>query len=450
MVEGLPNFTADAFAGTGAAAPGAPADAEAGSSGTAPGGAAAAFLAALANLVGGDAEEMESTDGETEIAGESSAAPAPAAVQNSGAQAPADPRSAESSAAGRKLGAIVVAKPEAGTTKAENQAAKIPDVALGNTSANRVAREPMVTVAGPAAGNKEGTRQPERAPVAFAARLHGGEAAGSMRITAPAIVTATTKSESGIRTPAGQSPISSDARPLRSRISPEAEAAQQPLEAAKAAESGPSASPREADTHAGNGPATEAKTISAPQATVVKPSPTEAGSGEPAHKTGLTKQPQAPETHQSAQADEVRRGSGSATRIDLDLRSRASDSVNLQLVERGGKVHVAVRTPDPQLAGSLQDGLPRLVSRVEQRGFQAETWTPGEAASSSAASREVSTTESDSGRDPGGEKDSRDGHGGQQQQGRRRQDPPAWMEEFERNLSEDIQEDTQWTQLLRR
>ena len=46
----------------------------------------------------------------------------------------------------------------------------------------------------------------------------------------------------------------------------------------------------------------------------------------------------------------------------------------MHLVERGGDVHVSVRTPDTHLAGELRENLPDLSSRLEQTGFQAEEW----------------------------------------------------------------------------
>jgi hypothetical protein len=49
------------------------------------------------------------------------------------------------------------------------------------------------------------------------------------------------------------------------------------------------------------------------------------------------------------------------------------------VTERGGDVHVAVRTPDTRLAGELREDLPALASRLEQSGFHAETWRPAAA-----------------------------------------------------------------------
>jgi hypothetical protein len=64
-------------------------------------------------------------------------------------------------------------------------------------------------------------------------------------------------------------------------------------------------------------------------------------------------------------------------RIDLSGGERR---VEVRLMERGGEVHVAVRTPDTQLAGQLRDNLPSLTARLEQTGIRTEAWHPGEAA----------------------------------------------------------------------
>ena len=62
--------------------------------------------------------------------------------------------------------------------------------------------------------------------------------------------------------------------------------------------------------------------------------------------------------------------------ITLELDS-GSQRVAVRLVERGGEVHVAVRTPDASLAGDLRQALPSLAAKLEQTGFRTETWHPG-------------------------------------------------------------------------
>lgn len=67
-------------------------------------------------------------------------------------------------------------------------------------------------------------------------------------------------------------------------------------------------------------------------------------------------------------------------RVELRVGGTAEANVSLQVVDRGGRLEVAVRTPDHDLAGSLRQALPDLVRRMEQVGFRAETWAPDGAA----------------------------------------------------------------------
>jgi len=56
--------------------------------------------------------------------------------------------------------------------------------------------------------------------------------------------------------------------------------------------------------------------------------------------------------------------------------------VEIRVAERGGEVHVAVRTPDDRMAGALRDGLPSLAARLESAGLRTETWHGGSAGNS--------------------------------------------------------------------
>jgi hypothetical protein len=62
--------------------------------------------------------------------------------------------------------------------------------------------------------------------------------------------------------------------------------------------------------------------------------------------------------------------------IRLEL-SGGEQRVEVRLMERGGEVHVAVRTPDTQLAGALRENLPSLSARLEQTGMRTESWHGG-------------------------------------------------------------------------
>jgi hypothetical protein len=65
-----------------------------------------------------------------------------------------------------------------------------------------------------------------------------------------------------------------------------------------------------------------------------------------------------------------------ARQISLRLAGTDSANVDVQIRERAGKVQVAVRTGDSQLAKSLQSDLSDLVNRLDVRGFKTETWVP--------------------------------------------------------------------------
>ncbi len=65
--------------------------------------------------------------------------------------------------------------------------------------------------------------------------------------------------------------------------------------------------------------------------------------------------------------------------ISLNLSTDDSNRVNIGLTERAGKVLVAVRTSDHELAQSLQTDLGDLVGRLESKGFKTESWIPAAA-----------------------------------------------------------------------
>jgi hypothetical protein len=72
--------------------------------------------------------------------------------------------------------------------------------------------------------------------------------------------------------------------------------------------------------------------------------------------------------------------------ISLKLRTDDSTRVNVDVTERAGKVLVAVRTSDHELAQSLQTDLGDLVGRLETKGFKTEAWMPAVALPAAAPS----------------------------------------------------------------
>jgi len=65
-----------------------------------------------------------------------------------------------------------------------------------------------------------------------------------------------------------------------------------------------------------------------------------------------------------------------ARQISLKLTGADATNVDVQVRERAGRIEVAVRTGDSELNKSLQSDLGDLVSRLENRGFKTEAWTP--------------------------------------------------------------------------
>ena len=66
----------------------------------------------------------------------------------------------------------------------------------------------------------------------------------------------------------------------------------------------------------------------------------------------------------------------STRQISLKLSTDDTTRVNVDLTERAGKVLVAVRATDHEIAQSLQTDLGDLVGRLESKGFKTETWIP--------------------------------------------------------------------------
>jgi len=75
-------------------------------------------------------------------------------------------------------------------------------------------------------------------------------------------------------------------------------------------------------------------------------------------------------------ATETAKAPGAARDIRLEIGG-GDHRVEVRLMERGGEVHVAVRTPDTHLASTLREDLPALSSRLTESGFRTETWHPG-------------------------------------------------------------------------
>ena len=156
---------------------------------------------------------------------------------------------------------------------------------------------------------------------------------------------------------------------------------------------------------------------------------TTAGSVDDAHSDPAEQTPELP-TVVDPQPGTGVAPTATARQISLKLAGSGSAGVAVQLRERAGRIEVAVRSGDPQLAKSLQSGLGDLVTRFENQGFKTQAWVP-------AAARQTATAPSswESGPNQQQQEHSSGGNGNQQRQAegdpnqRRQPRPSARFEE---------------------
>jgi len=117
---------------------------------------------------------------------------------------------------------------------------------------------------------------------------------------------------------------------------------------------------------------------------------------------------------------------GPAQNISVRLSSDGQPALEVRVMDRGGEVRVSVHSPDPATSESVRAGLPELVDRLGQRGYETEIWRPP-AASSSARPQ----AESGGSFGRGGQQ----GPADQEQRHPQRQPRPDWLEELDHNLN---------------
>ena len=115
-----------------------------------------------------------------------------------------------------------------------------------------------------------------------------------------------------------------------------------------------------------------------------------------------------------------------AQNISVRLSSDGHPVLEVRVMDRGGEVRVAVHSPDPATSETVRAGLPELVERLGQRGYETEIWRPPAAQSSSSAQGE-------SGGSFG--RGSQQDPSGREQRHPQRQPQPAWLEELDSNLN---------------
>ncbi len=125
----------------------------------------------------------------------------------------------------------------------------------------------------------------------------------------------------------------------------------------------------------------------------------------------------------------------SAHQISFQLAGAGANKVNVLFTEKDGKVDVAVRTPDLDLARSLQSDLGDLVDRLDHSGYKTVAWIPSSAHPTAAAAGWSSGSGGDQNDSKhsgswAGERQSQDG---QNQSGQRPR--PHWFEQLQETLS---------------
>jgi hypothetical protein len=108
--------------------------------------------------------------------------------------------------------------------------------------------------------------------------------------------------------------------------------------------------------------------------------------------------------------------------------------VDVRIVQRAGDLQIAVKSADDITTQGLRHGLSDLANRLNETGYHAETWRPGQQ-----AAPESSTTSSENPSHQSQSDGSQSNSGGpQQDRGQRHNNPsnrPHWIEELDSNLS---------------
>jgi hypothetical protein len=120
--------------------------------------------------------------------------------------------------------------------------------------------------------------------------------------------------------------------------------------------------------------------------------------------------------------------------ISVQLKTEGSKPVEVQLIDRAGRIDVAVRTADRELAKSLQTDLGDLVGRLENKGFKTEAWVPSAARFSEVPSLLPAKPDNGNGQSGsfgGGKNSHSQDHGGSNQR-----QQPRWTAQFKKTLDE--------------
>ena len=113
-------------------------------------------------------------------------------------------------------------------------------------------------------------------------------------------------------------------------------------------------------------------------------------------------------------------------------------AVQVHVRDQAGELRVAVRTSDGGLAQSLGEGLPELVHRLGQQGYETQVWRPASGSGSlvEQSGPHASSQKTDGGGGAGdgaGSKGDQDSPADRRGSGRQ-DDPRAWSEEWQESM----------------
>jgi hypothetical protein len=125
---------------------------------------------------------------------------------------------------------------------------------------------------------------------------------------------------------------------------------------------------------------------------------------------------------------------GPIKEISMRIEAAEGQKVDVRIVQRAGDLQIAVKSADDVTTQGLRHGLSDLANRLNETGYHAETWRPGQQ-----AAPESSTTSSENPSHQSQSDGSQSNSGGPQQDRDQRHNNPSnrphWIEELESNLS---------------
>ncbi len=121
--------------------------------------------------------------------------------------------------------------------------------------------------------------------------------------------------------------------------------------------------------------------------------------------------------------------------IAVRVETAAGQNVDVRIVQRAGDLQIAVTAADVDTTQGLRHGLSELTNRLNESGYHAETWRPGQAAATSEPSAESGNSSQH--HPPSGNSQSNSGWS-QQNSGQRQNNPsnrPRWVQELDSKLT---------------